>query len=344
MHSYAVLFQSLGRAVQERRKVAFCTVLATAGSVPQTPGASMLLHEDGSTEGTLGGGCVEAEVRQRALELLNRGACGQLVFSLDHDYGWDDSLICGGRMTVGVMTIHDEAEAAPFLEAAALLEQGRPAVVPVRVRTDAGEQQYRLHVEAPAKLIIAGAGHVGIEVAKLAVRLDFDVLVIDDRADLMGRERVPEPIKPIVGDIAETLRGQDIDAGTFVVIVTRGHKHDEAALHAVINRPARYLGMIGSRRKVKLIFDDLAAMGVDPAKLARVNSPIGLPIGSVTVPEIAVSILAQLVQVRRTEKPTHIEGPIDATEEHRTSIQAVNPEEPRSSVRAVAPPEKGPAA
>jgi xanthine dehydrogenase accessory factor len=343
MHSYAVLFRSLGRAVQKRRKVAFCTVLATAGSVPQTPGASMLLHEDGSTEGTLGGGCVEAEVRQRALELLQRGALGRLVFSLDHDYGWDDSLICGGRMTVGVMSIRDEAEAAPFVEAADLLDQGLPAVVPVRVRADAGEEQYSLHIEAPAKLIIAGAGHVGIEVAKLAVRLDFDVLIIDDRADLMGRERVPEPIKPIVGDIAETLRRQGIDAGTFVIVVTRGHKHDEAALRAVIDRPARYLGMIGSRRKVKLIFDDLAAMGVDPAKLARVHSPIGLPIGSVTVPEIAISILAQLVQVRRTEKPTHIEGPIKPIEESRTS-----PEEPRTEfirrggVRAAPPPEKGP--
>lgn len=322
MHSYAVLFRSLGRAAQERRKVAFCTVLATAGSVPQTPGAAMLLHEDGSTEGTLGGGCVEAEVRRKALEHLQRDSSARLTFSLDHDYGWDDSLICGGRMTVAAVPVRTADEAAPFLEAATLLEQGRPAAVPIRVDTDKGVQEYRLHVEAPARLIIAGAGHVGVEVAKLAARLDFDVSLVDDRADLMGRERVPEPIKPIVGDIAETLGKQDIDAGTFVVIVTRGHKHDEAALHAVIDRPARYLGMIGSRRKIKLIYDDLAAAGVDPVRLDRVHAPIGLPIGSVTVPEIAISILAQLVQIRRTEKPTHVEGPFDPSEEPRTSVRA----------------------
>jgi xanthine dehydrogenase accessory factor len=312
MHSYALLFRSLGRAVEQRRRVALCTVVSTLGSAPQIAGAAMLLHEDSTTEGTLGGGCVEADVRRKALELLQRDASALLTFSLDNDYGWDDSLICGGRMTIAVTPVRSEAEAAPFLEAAASLEQGRSATVPLRVRHEQGVQEYRLHIEAPAKLIIAGAGHVGAEVARLAADLDFDVYLLDDRADLMGRDRVPQPITPVVGDIAETLRCREIDANTFIVIVTRGHKHDEAALHAVIDRPARYLGMIGSRRKIKLIYADLAVLGVDPAKLARVHAPIGLPIGSVTVPEIAVSIVAQLVQVRRqTEKPTHVEGPVD---------------------------------
>src|SRR5207244_3149582 len=97
--------------------------------------------------------------------------------------------------------------------------------------------------------------------------LDFDVTVIDDRGDMMGPQRLPAPIRPIVGDIEKSLRELPIDASTFVVIVTRGHNHDEQALHAVIDSPAKYIGMIGSRRKVKLIFDDLAALGVDPARL-----------------------------------------------------------------------------
>ena len=100
-----------------------------------------------------------------------------------------------------------------------------------------------------------------------------------------------------------------------MVIVTRGHNHDEAALHAVSNGSARYIGMIGSRRKVKLIFEDLAALGVDREKLAGVHSPIGVSIGSVTVPEIAVSIMAELIQVRRAQKPTRVDGPWEVTAE-----------------------------
>ena len=269
----------------------------------------MLLREDMSTQGTLGGGCVEAEVRRRAFEMLRQGRTGVLSFDLDHDYGWDDGLICGGTMRVSVTLIRDMAEARPFVEAAEALERPGPATVALSVEHEGRRQEYRLLIEAPARLIIAGAGHVGAEVARLAVGLDFDVTVIDDRADLANDRRLPPPIRPVVGDIAAALGEQTLDDGTFVVIVTRGHKHDEAALRMALYRPTRYLGMIGSRRKVKLIFDDLALLGVSRERLDRVHAPIGLPIGSVTVPEIAVSIVAQLVEVRRRDKPTRVEGP-----------------------------------
>jgi len=185
--------------------------------------------------------------------------------------------------------------------------------VPLRVEHEGRRQEYRLCIEAPARLIIAGAGHVGAAVAKLAVGLDFQVIVIDDRGDLANGDRLPPPICPIVGDIERTLGAQSIDARSFVVIVTRGHNHDEQALHAVIDSDAGFIGMIGSRRKVKLIFDDLVTLGVDPEKLKRVHAPIGLPIGGVTVPEIAVSIIAELIQVRRSEKPTRVEGPVNVS-------------------------------
>ena len=275
----------------------------------------MLLHENMTTEGTLGGGCVEAEVRKQAFELLRGGRSGLLSFQLDHDYGWDDGLICGGTMRVAVTTLHKVDQAEPFLAAADALERCQSAVVPLRVE-DAGKvQEYRLCIEAPARLIIAGAGHVGVVVAKLAVDLDFHVTVIDDRADLAGADRFPSPIRPIVGDIEQTLRAQELGPRTFVVIGTRGHNHDEQALHAVIDSDAAYIGMIGSRRKVKLIFDDLVTLGVAPDRLQRVHAPIGLSIGSVTVPEIALSIVAELVQVRRAEKPTRIEGPVPVSQE-----------------------------
>ena len=309
MNPFVDLFRSLARRVDEKRRVVICTVVGAHGSTPQSAGATMLVHEDMSTEGTLGGGCVEAEVRKQAFTLLQRNQSELLTFQLDHDYGWDDGLICGGTMRVAVMPVNAPEESRPFLAAADALERREAATAPLRVNHDGQLEEYRLSIERPARLIVAGAGHVGAAVAPLAVDLDFEVTVIDDRAEFVNADRLPPPIRPLVGDIERTLRAQPIDAGTFVVIVTRGHNRDEQALHAVIDSAAGYIGMIGSRRKVKLIFDDLAAMGVDRAKLERVHAPIGLSIGAVTVPEIAVSIVSQLIEVRRREKPTRVEGP-----------------------------------
>lgn len=309
MNPFSSLFRSLVRQLQQKRRVAICTVVGSYGSTPQAAGATLLLHENMTTEGTLGGGCVEAEVRKQAFELLQKNRSGLLTFKLDHDYGWDDGLICGGTMRIAVISLDSAEKAMPYVEAADRIERRERACVPLQIEDDGQIQEYRLHIEAPAQLIIAGGGHVGAELAKMAVGLDFEVTVVDDRADFVNATRLPPPIKPVVGDIERTLRELPIDANTYVVIVTRGHHHDEQALHAVIDSPARYIGMIGSRRKVTLIFDDLAALGVDRAKLARVHAPIGLSIGAQTVPEIAVSILGQLIEVRRADKPTHVEGP-----------------------------------
>lgn len=309
MNPFVSLFRSLTRQLQQKRRVAVCTVVGSYGSTPQAAGATLLLHENMTTEGTLGGGCVEAEVRKQAFELLQKNRSGLLTFKLDHDYGWDDGLICGGTMRIAVMSLDSAEKARPFEEAAERIERRERASVPLHVEEEGRIQEYRLHIEAPAHLIIAGGGHVGAQLAKMAVTLDFDVTVVDDRADFVNATRLPPPIRPVVGDIERTLRELPLNANTYVVIVTRGHNHDEQALHAVIDSPARYIGMIGSRRKVKLIFDDLAALGVDRAKLAKVHAPIGLSIGAETVPEIAISILAQLIEVRRAERPTHVEGP-----------------------------------
>ncbi len=154
-------------------------------------------------------------------------------------------------------------------------------------------------------LLIAGAGHVGKALCHLGNWLDFDVVMIDDRADFASSERLPEADEIIIGDIAEELRKYPIDALTYVVIVTRGHQHDESALHSVVESHARYVGLIGSRRKIKLIFDDLAELGVSTGALQRVYAPIGLDINSKTVPEIAVSIASQLIQVRNAADNLH---------------------------------------
>ena len=147
-------------------------------------------------------------------------------------------------------------------------------------------------------LLIAGAGHVGQALCHLGNWLDFDVVIVDDRADFASAERLPEADDIIVGDIETELRNYPITPLTYVVIVTRGHQHDESALHAVVESDARYIGLIGSRRKIKLIFDDLLDVGIPTERLQRVYAPVGLNINSKTVPEIAVSIAAQLIQIR----------------------------------------------
>ena len=147
-------------------------------------------------------------------------------------------------------------------------------------------------------LLIAGAGHIGQALCHLGNWLDFEVVIVDDRADFASADRLPEADKIIIGDIETELRNYPITPLTYVVIVTRGHQHDESALHSVVESDARYIGLIGSRRKIKLIFDDLRDVGISKERLQRVYAPIGLDINSKTVSEIAVSIASQLIQIR----------------------------------------------
>ncbi|MCG9133484.1 XdhC family protein [Candidatus Poribacteria bacterium] len=154
-------------------------------------------------------------------------------------------------------------------------------------------------------LLIAGAGHVGQALCHLGSWLDFDIAIVDDRADFASKERLPEADEIIIGDIATELRNYPITPLTYVVIVTRGHQHDESALHSVVESNARYVGLIGSRRKIKLIFDDLMEAGISKERLERVYAPIGVDINSKTVPEIAVSIASQLIQIRNAADDIH---------------------------------------
>jgi xanthine dehydrogenase accessory factor len=307
------LFQSLLARLESGSPCALCTVVNTRGSTPQTAGAMLLVHSSGETQGTIGGGCVEAEVRRRALAMLSSGSSGLLRFELDHDYGWDDGLICGGRLDVAVVCLADASQAGAFRGAVERIRRQERATVPLRVQHEGKTIEYRLNVEPTPTLLVAGAGHVGLALAKLAVGLAFRVVVFDDRNDLLDPRRLPPPIETVPGPIETSLRRWPVDANTYVVVVTRGHAHDQRALHAVIDSPARYVGMIGSRRKIAVVLEGLEHLGVDRAKLERVHAPIGLKIGAITVAEIAVSIAAELVQVRRAERCRAVEGPLEAT-------------------------------
>jgi xanthine dehydrogenase accessory factor len=304
------LLERIIAEIEAGRQVALCAVVKTRGSTPQVPGALLVVDQAMKTEGTLGGGCVEAEVGKQAFQLLRAGRSELLTFQLDHDFGWDDGLICGGGMDVAVVPIRRNEEVAPFRRALKELAAGKPISLPLQVRRKEQPVEYRLNLEPEPTLLIAGAGHVGTALGKLAVELEFKVVVVDDRADFANAERLPPPIEPIAADIEQTLRDYPIDAATYVVVVTRGHNRDQQALSAVIDSPAKYVGMIGSSRKIKTIFDNLKAAGVEPELLQRVHSPIGVKINAVTVPEIAVSIAAELISVRRADRRDSVEGPL----------------------------------
>jgi xanthine dehydrogenase accessory factor len=190
-----------------------------------------------------------------------------------------------------------QLEREVMLQASEALDENEPRLV--KFQNDA-VAIFIEPIKPPHTLLIAGAGHVGQSVAEIGKFLNFEVVVVDDRPAFASQERFPKIDKIIVQDIAQALREFPIDQSTYVVIVTRGHQHDEEALYSVIGSKARYIGMIGSRRKIKVIFDNLIERGVSKEQLQQVYSPIGLDINSETVPEIAVSIAAQLVQVRNS--------------------------------------------
>jgi xanthine dehydrogenase accessory factor len=318
----------------------YCSVVETRGSTPQKAGAAMLVFPDGTQAGTLGGGCVEAEVKRRALS-APAGASVH-TFQLNNDYGWDDGLICGGRMTILVHPVQDRGDyyrrllaltesGAGFTEAAVIADA---AGLPVgdRYLFDAAGKHVHSLAASPAwdavaahlpplttqsrpatvrgiaflphrpriTLLLVGGGHVSQAVARLGAECGFSIWVVDDRERFASKELFPAAERLFVGSIGETLRTlvPALTPATYALVMTRGHNHDEEALFRLAETRCGYVGMIGSRRKIRLIFDDLAAKGVRPGALARVHAPLGLDIGSQTVPEIAVSIVAELIACR----------------------------------------------
>lgn len=291
------------------RRTALCAIVATRGSTPQPAGTLVCVDQAATMTGSLGGGCMEAEVRREAHRLLSTKGNELITFKLDNDFGHDDGMICGGQLDVAIQTSRKPSDIAALRTVLAELEQGHAPTLPIRVSVDQGLVEYRVTIEPTPRLVIAGAGHISRTLATMAVASGFDVTVIDERADLNSSRRFPPPISPVVGDIGKTLTDYAIDANTYVVIVTRGHKHDESALAAVLDSPARYIGMIGSKRKIIVIFNDLRHAGANEERLARVHAPIGIEIGAVTADEIAVSIAAQLIAERRKDHRKAVIGP-----------------------------------
>ncbi len=252
------IYEEITRLRKEGRRGALATIINVRGSIPSFETAKMLVREDGTIVGTIGGGCVEAEVWEAAREVMKSEKPQNLSFNLNNNPKYDTGLVCGGTLEVYVEPI-----------------------LPV------------------STLYIFGAGHVAWSLYKTARLAGFDVVVTDDRETYANRERFPDA-RDVYADEYETVTAQLApNDSSYIVIVTRGHRDDMRVLRWAAETPAKYIGMIGSQRKTIAIYKELEKEGIAAEKLARVFAPVGIDIGAITPEEIAISITAELIAIRR---------------------------------------------
>jgi xanthine dehydrogenase accessory factor len=264
-------------SLRDGEDFAWVSMVESHGSTPRHAGAQMLVRADGSIQGTIGGGVMEAEAIRTALKVLSTRQSSLMEFDLSDSDAADLGMICGGR---GALQVEYVAAASP----------------------GAGDFFRELLGRPKETLFIFGAGHCGQKLAQVAELVDFATVVVDDRADYAHRERFPDAERIVVPDSFDhALDGLPIDEDSYIVIMTRGHVHDKTVLAQALSTSAGYVGMIGSRKKVAETFRALREEGFSPESISRVHAPIGLDIGSETPEEIAISIVAQLIKVR-TEK------------------------------------------
>ncbi|HEV2320548.1 MAG TPA: XdhC family protein [Verrucomicrobiae bacterium] len=296
-------YKQLADVVEEKRPFVLALISGTKGSSPQRIGAKALFFPDGKVIGTLGGGCLEAEVHARARKAVQTGEPATFDMLLDHDFGWDDGLICGGRVSGLILPRVGDAGSLwrELANADRPIRWGVKKDFSVsRLQTNGDcELLYEETVAPPADLWIAGSGHVAQAVAPLALKLDFAVTVFDDRPELANHNFFPPETRLRVGPWHELLKEKPCNSPAFGLIVTRGHQHDALTLSEWIHLPFIFLGMIGSRRKARIMREQFIAQKITTAEqFDRIACPVGLDIAATGTQEIAVSVLAQYIRKR----------------------------------------------
>ncbi len=251
------LFEEIVKMRRAGQRGALATIVHTNGSIPSYESSRMLVREDGSLAGTIGGGCVEAEVWAAAKEVMQKEAPRKMVFNLNNEASYDNGLICGGTVEIFVEPILPQP-----------------------------------------MLYLFGGGHVSMALAKTASAAGFAVGVVDDREAFANLQRFPMA-QDVFTSYDKAFEAIHPNAATYLVIVTRGHKEDMRVLSWAVRTEARYVGMIGSKRKVLSVYRALEQEGYRPEEFERVFAPMGLEIGALSPEEIAISIVAELVAVRR---------------------------------------------
>jgi xanthine dehydrogenase accessory factor len=252
------VYEELLRLRKLGQKCAIATIVQVRGSIPSYESAKLLVREDGSMTGTIGGGCVEAEVWNAAREVIETEQPRHLSFNLGQEAAYDNGLICGGQLDV-------------FVE----------PVLPV-----------------PGAFIF-GAGHISKSLSKVATLAGFSTTIVDNRENFANRERFPEAAEIYAEEYEEVFAKLPVNETSYVIVVTRGHRDDMRVLRWAVSTNARYIAMIGSKRKVINVVKELESEGVAPESFARVFAPMGLEIGAVSPEEIAVSVVAEMIAVRR---------------------------------------------
>ena len=348
------VFRAALEELKAGRQAVVASVVKTAGSTPQKPGAKLLVRADGSGVGTLGGGCVEGDIWFAAKQLMKRGGAAEMRdYVLNEDLAAKDGLICGGTMYflidplraegaqeyegftrevisayqggapvaivnlmvppagsdgthVGAkMLVREDGSSKGSLGLAALDEEARRRARDLMamgktdyVTSPTGAEYFIEAYTTPPTLVLAGGGHVSRAIASIAKTVGFRLFVVDDRPEFASKERFPEAEELRVGEYATTIKDLPVNPNTFIIIATRGHRYDDSALAAALETPASYVGLLGSKRKTILIYEELLKRGFTAERLKQVHAPIGLDISGRTPEEIAISIMAEVLMFR----------------------------------------------
>lgn len=253
------LYDEIVRLRKLGQKCAIATIVQVNGSIPSYESAKMLVREDGSIVGTVGGGCVEGDVWTAAREVIETGKPKHLNFSLSQDAAYDEGLICGGQLNI-------------FVE----------PIIPHPVA------------------FIFGGGHVSKGISKVATIAGFKTVIIDDREAFANLERFPESEAAYADDYEKVFPQLEVNSSSYLVIVTRGHRDDMRVLRWAVTSPAKYIAMIGSRRKTISVVKELEKEGIPrEAFESKVFAPMGLEIGAESPEEIAISVVAEMIATRR---------------------------------------------
>jgi xanthine dehydrogenase accessory factor len=317
------VWQAAAELIHRSQSGALATVARARGSTPVPAGTKMLVGPEGRLVGSVGGGCVEADVIAAAMDAQAQRRPALLTHHLNADLAGDLGLSCGGTVDIFVEPLLADPEYLRVLETVASAESGlvRTAIdwragagpvktfAPLARRTnglvaatltrDGRFMEERL---SPApRLLVFGAGHVGAAIARAAAAAGFRVVVVDDRPEYADPARFDPGIAVLASDVDAALLRYPLTSADAVVIATRGHRNDALILERVATSPAGYVGLLGSRRKKIVVTKGLRAAGVPARSLQRVRVPVGLAIGAVTPEEIAVSVVAELIRWRRGE-------------------------------------------
>lgn len=270
------IYEELVQLRREGRRGALATIITTKGSIPSFASAKMLIRDDGSLVGTIGGGCVEAEIITGARKVMEQEKPEIFEFNLTNNPNFDTGLICGGTLEVFVEPVLSDPQ-----------------------------------------LYIFGGGHIGLQTYKIAQMAGFQVVVADDRAAFANRERFPEAKEVYTDDWGKILASLAPSDSSFILIATRGHREDMRVLQWAVDTKARYIGMIGSRRKVITTCKELQKLGTPASKFDRLHAPVGFDIGATTPEEIAIAVLAEMIAVRRKSEAAvpHMRYPKLATDD-----------------------------